>query len=110
MGTNYYAEWRPGSGESGSVQMHYPAPFVSMHICKSFHLWQGAVFVSWEAWRHFLTNNAEQITIRDEYDRECEVEEFIRLADRAEPSGKAHPYPGWWRDPAGHVFIKGEFS
>jgi len=124
MGTNYYADWRLSDGHTDSPwSINLPPTTMRMHICKSLTSWQGGVFVSWVAWRHFLLTNRWAVTIVDEYDREHDIDQFIRdvesttRVDRERqhvwmqknmrlPDGQTTD----WMDPDGFSFHSGEFS
>lgn len=86
MGTNYYAEWLLGVQGGGPVEVLGSSMTLNLHVCKSLRMFQGAIFNSWQAWKHFLTVNSDRIVIRSEYGDTMELEEFIEQVEMT-------PYP-----------------
>lgn len=121
MGTNYYARWNPSpTGHGPATLYHEPQTYLELHICKSLNNFQGQVFNSWAAWKHFLTSNAWSVEIRDEYGVSYTVAEFVNDVEAVDPARRRRQYD-WviehngpndrdWLDADGFSFYSGEFS
>lgn len=121
MGTNYYVRWNPTPGGHGPAQLVYePRAYIELHICKSLTMFQGAVFNSWNAWRHFLESNDWTVEVRDEYGVEYTTKEFISMVDGTERAQRRRQYDAVvsngrtsdrdWLDADFFSFYSGEFS
>lgn len=119
MGTNYYAEWSLDARSSGPVELIVQPVALNLHIGKNMTMFQGALFNSWSAWKHFLVENENVLLITDEYGREWEVAEFVTAVEKIEPEYRRRQYD-WvvehstgsndWLCPDGFSFHAGEFS
>lgn len=121
MGTNYYANWRLSEAASESPFSLSQEPVsVDFHICKSLVMFQGAVFNSWSAWKHFLETQQDRVTITDEHGAEWPVEKFVAAVEETKPDHRQRQHyfllnHGYaltddWLDPDRFSFHRGEFS
>lgn len=119
MGTNYYVELSVGGqAENGPFKIATPAVTLSWHICKSMTMFQGSIFNSWAGWKHFLWENRDGVTIRDENGAEFWAGKFIEEVEATGREARSrqfrwmeahHPGHGDWLDPDGFSFTGSEF-
>jgi len=123
MGTNYYATLINHCDCCGR--------FDEAHICKSLTMFEGfragpdapapepfGVIESWHDWKRVLIAGDAQI--RDEYDRDHSLDDFIAAVERTDPGRRGsqmrwlldhnHSLDRDWVDADGFDFHEGEFS